>query len=121
MTDAAHYFGNDLTIAANGDLLMASAPTETTQRILRRLLTANLAYIWQPAYGAGLPSQIGTPTSLIHVQNAIRAQIFQESNVAAAPEPTVTLTSNAGGTFTATISYTEAASGTTQTLTVPVS
>lgn len=121
MADAAHYFGSDLSFSATGDLLLVSGQTETTQRIIRRLMTAPGGYIWNPAYGGGLPSQVGQPTNLIAVQNAIRAQIFQEASVAKAPEPTVTLTKNQNGTFIASISYVDAPSGQMQTLTVPAS
>ena len=121
MADAAHYFGGDLTIGANGDLLLVSGDVETTQRIIRRLLTPQGGYIWNLTYGAGLPAQIGQPTNLIAVQNAIRAQIFNEPSVAKAPEPTVSLTNNNDGTFIANIAYTDAVTGLSQSLTVPVS
>ena len=61
MTDAAHYFGSDLQFSANGDLLVADGLDESQQRILRRLLTNLKDYLWQPTYGAGLPSYIGKP------------------------------------------------------------
>ena len=121
MTDAAHYFGSDFSLSATGDLLVVAGQTETTQRIIRRLMTAIKGYIWNLSFGAALPAQIGSPTNLMAVQNAIRAQIFQEPAVAKAPEPVITLTSNPNGTFTAAITYTDAVSGQTQTLNVPVS
>lgn len=121
MADLAHYFGNDLSLSATGDLSTAIDPIVTTQRIIRRILTAPGGYIWNPKYGGGLPSQIGSPTNLIAVQNAIRAQIFQEASVAKLPDPTVALTGNPNGTFIATIIYTDLNSGQPQTLTVPVS
>lgn len=120
MSDTAHYFGNDLSLSAGGDLLLASGQSLTTQRILRRLITAQGGYIWSLGYGGDLPSQIGQPTNLMAVQNAIRAQIFQEASVAKVPEPTVAMTSSQDGTFIATITYTDLNTGLSQTLTVPV-
>ncbi|MDR3736028.1 MAG: hypothetical protein P4L10_10895 [Acidobacteriaceae bacterium] len=121
MAGISHYFGNDLSFSATGDLATVSDADLTTQRILRRILTAPGGYIWNPTYGCGLPSQIGQPTNVMAVQNAIRAQIFQEATVAKAPEPVITLTGNPDGTFVANIIYTDAPSGQTKTLTVPVS
>ncbi|HQU04795.1 MAG TPA: hypothetical protein PLT25_08760 [Acidocella sp.] len=121
MADVSHFFGNDLVLSSTGDLLTVADPDLTIQRIMRRILTAPGGYIWNPAYGCGLPSQIGQPTNLMAVQNAIRAQIFQESTVSPTPPPVVTLTGNPDGTFIANIVYTDATSGQSQTLTVPVS
>ena len=121
MSDAAHYFGGDLAIAANGDLLMVADPNETTQRILRRMLTPVGGYIWNLGYGAGLPQDVGEPALLSAVQNAVRAQIFQEASVAKAPEPVVTVTQDTGGSVIVSIVYTDATTGTPQTLEVSVS
>lgn len=120
MPDASHLFGADLSLAANGDLLTVSQGSgETTQRILRRLLTPAGSYIWELQYGAGLPGLIGQPISALAVQNSIRAQIFQEATVAKVPEPIITVTGRPDGTFTCQITYTDAISGQTNILTVP--
>ena len=103
MADLAHYWGNDLSISANGDLLTTlSATVEGQQRVLRRLLTnafvtqpdgsQTLAdYIFHPTYGAGVPRQVGQTLNIPAVKAAIRAQIFQEAAVARSPEPSITV------------------------------
>jgi hypothetical protein len=121
MSDISHYFGGDLSFSANGDLLMTSDPdTETTQRLLRALMTARDAYIWELRFGAGLPQQIGLPTNITAVRNAIRAQVFADPGVAKVPEPSVTLTNRPDGTYIATIAYTSAATGNVVPLSFPL-
>lgn len=119
MADAYHFFGEDLQIGANGDIRAASGDDETKQRILRRLLTPEGAFIWSLGYGAGMPALIGQPVSPLAIQNAVRAQIFKEAGVAKFPEPTINVTRTPNGTFTCSIAYTAAVSGQPQILTVP--
>ena len=121
MADVAHQIGSDFQLSATGGLLLASGSTETQQRVLRRLLTSSGDYIWNLSYGGGLPAMVGLPVDAAAIRNAIRAQIFQEAAVAQAPPPVVDVTSAADGTVTATITYTDATTGQTNILTVPVS
>ena len=60
-SDLAHWFGQDLNVAASGDLLTVDGTAKGQQRVLRRLLTNPGDYIWEPTYGAGLASKIGQP------------------------------------------------------------
>lgn len=121
MSDVAHYFGGDLILGPTGDLLTLDAPDLTRQRILRRLLTAPGAYIWQPGYGAGIGAMIGQPTDARRIQAVMGGQVLQEEAVARSPIPTVAVTADQLGTVTATISYGDAETGAAQTLTLPVS
>lgn len=117
MPDLAHVFGDDLQLSATGGLATADIGTGLVrQRILRRLLTNPGAYIFEPAYGAGLPSLIGKTPTAHQVQALVRSQIFQEAAVARVPEPTITVRFNPDGSFYLTIVYTDAASGTPQML-----
>lgn len=120
MTDLYHFMGGDLSLNAGGDLLVVSGQNEVTQRILRRLLTNAGDYIWQLGFGADLPQQVGKVTDLTSVQSAIRSQIFADPGVAKFPEPVVTLTSQNNGTYIANITYTDAASGQSVPLSVPL-
>lgn len=89
MSDAFHYFGSDLTLSATGDLLTAEATDETTQRILRRLLTNIKGYIWEPGYGAGLPGMIGQTLDAAELSALIKSQMYLEADVSHAPEPQI--------------------------------
>jgi hypothetical protein len=110
MTDASHYFGSDLAISANGDLLTDDGLPESQQRVLRRLLTNRNDYLWQPLYGAGLPSYIGKPLDEPALAALIKSQMYQEADVSHNPEPEVTLTPIPNG-ISARISYISVESG----------
>ncbi len=120
MTDISHFFGGDLILGANGDLLVVSGDAETQQRILRRLLTNAGDYLWHLAYGAGVGARVGHPTHPSALQGLIRSQIFAEASVAQAPEPIITTTVSQDGTVVCNISYTDATTGGTSVLTFPI-
>ncbi|KAA0685994.1 phage tail protein [Neorhizobium sp. P12A] len=92
MADLAHFWGNDLTVSATGDILMADGDDLTTQRIIRRLMTAEGDYIWSLNYGGGLPGRIGTVLNLDLIKSVIRSQIALEATVARSPAPTINVT-----------------------------
>ncbi len=110
MTDVAQYFGSDLTLSANGDLLTADGLEESKQRVLRRLLTNPQDYLWQPTYGAGLPATIGQPLSEAELTALIKSQMYMEADVSHDPEPQVTLTAIPNG-ISAQITYISVESG----------
>ena len=120
-SDLYHYFGGDLSLSANGDLLLASGDTLVEQRIIRRLLTNAGDYIWALAYGAGLGSMVGAPANATAIEAVIRSQIFQESSVAQQPAPQITTQVNTDGSVLCTIAYADATTGQTNTLSFPVS
>jgi hypothetical protein len=91
MTDCYHYFSSDLTLSANGDLLTADGVEESQERVLRRLLTNQPDYLWQPAYGAGLPGYIGQPHDQPTLTALIKAQMYLEADVSHDPEPQIIL------------------------------
>ena len=105
MSDLALTFGNDIAFAPNGDLAMAFGPVLTEQRVLRRLLTNPGDYLWQLSYGAGLAQFVGQVGAATIISGVVRAQLAQESSVAATPVPQVTTASTAGGTFSMTLHY----------------
>ncbi len=110
MTDSAHLFGNDLSLSATGDLLTASDSDETTQRVLRRLLTNIKDYLWQPTYGAGLPGYIGQVLDQPTLATLIKSQMYLEADVSHTPEPQITLTAIPNG-ISAQIVYTSLETG----------
>ena len=89
MADVGHDFSGDLQVGATGDLLVVDSFLESNQRILRRLLTNQRDYLWQPGYGAGLPKRIGQPVNEAETEALIRSQMFLEDSVSQTPPPQV--------------------------------
>lgn len=118
MPDLSHFFGNDLTTDQSGDLATADGDDETTQRVLRRLLTSQASSklaaddIWNPTYGAGLRRMIGRALPVPQIVGVIRSQLFFENGVAQRPAPAISITPNPNGVFNTNIEYTSATSAT---------
>jgi phage baseplate assembly protein W len=117
MADLALQFGGDLAIGPTGDLLLSDGTALTQQRVLRRLLTNPVDYIWQPNYGAGLGQYVGQPGASAAIAGVARTQILLEAAVVASPAPTVTVMAQTDGTVNLSLSYTDAATGETSALT----
>ncbi|MGJ7529862.1 phage tail protein [Variovorax sp. GB1P17] len=115
MTDLYHYMGDDLSVSATGDIQQCDGLTQTSQRILRRLLTNPGDYIFHPEYGAGLGKKIGTVLDIRSITGLIRSQIFLEANVARVPAPVITVTPLQGG-LSARIQYYDGSTGLLATL-----
>ena len=120
MADLAHWYGNDLSASAAGDLLTVDEPIRSEQRLVRRLLTPPGSYIWHPTYGAGLGQYIGQPGSAKTMEAVIRAQLKLEAAVAASPTPQVSVVVNPSGVTVATIVYWNSNSGSMRTVSFPV-
>jgi hypothetical protein len=120
MTDLAHTFGNDLALAANGDLAVSTGTQAGQERVLRRLMTNPGGYLWSLPYGGGLPAMVGQPGLPKRIAALARAQMLQESAVARTPAPLVTARSDNNGTVSLYIRYADANTGDTATLSVPV-
>ena len=122
MADAAQYYSADLTLGATGDLQVADSVLLSQQAILRRLLTnptqydasgnvlASGDYIWQPTYGAGLPSYIGKKLDIPAMKALITTQMFQEASVVQNPAPEILITPLPNGMYVR-IQYVETDSG----------
>lgn len=108
--DLAHWFGQDLNVAASGDLLTVDGTVKGQQRVLRRLLTNPGDYIWEPSYGAGLAAKIGQPFDAATCEALVKAQIFLEPAVARDPAPVISVTQIADGLFVS-IQYTDSDTG----------
>jgi hypothetical protein len=123
MGDLSHQWGSDLVVGPTGDLAIVDGSVLGQQRVLRRLLTNQGDYIWQLAYGAGLPQFIGQPVGSARIAAVVRSQIFQESSVARTPEPVIEIQLAPDGlpsTVYVYIRYVDAPSGQTQTLSFQV-
>ena len=107
MSDLSHVWSGDLSLSATGDLLGTAGSEMGRQRVLRRLLTAEGAYIWHPDYGAGLPSRVGTVQQPAEIEAAARVQMLQERAVSQDPLPQVDATGSVG-TITLSIAYRDA-------------
>src|SRR5580658_1713299 len=115
MADAYHYFSGDLQFGSNGDLQTVASVEESQQRILRRLLTNQADYIWQPTYGAGLPGYIGQDIDQAAITSLITTQMYLEPSVVQSPSPQVDLNFFFSG-ISASISYVESDSNQPTTL-----
>lgn len=109
MPDIAHYWGEDVTPASDGDFLSSAAVNEANERVLRRLLTAPGDYVWHPAYGAGLPQEIGQLVDVRRIEGIVLQHLALESAVSQAVNPKVTVKSITNGVHLH-IEYTIAAS-----------
>ncbi len=89
MPDINHFWGEDISVSATGDVLLIDGDDLTTQRIIRRLMTAVKGYLWHLDYGAGVPARVGSPLDVDLISSVIRAQISLESTVARSPAPTI--------------------------------
>lgn len=115
MPDLSQLWGEDLSVSASGDIATIDGDDLTTQRILRRLMTAPGDYIWNPTYGAGLPQRVGGPDDVPLITSIIRSQIALEATVARAPAPTITVTEILNG-VSVYIKFYSAVTGQQQTL-----
>lgn len=118
--DISHTFGADLDLTAGGALATVTGSPRGLQRVLRRLLTNPGGYIWQLAYGAGLPAAVGTPARKDAIAAVIKAQMMREPAVARTPPPSVAVTVGTDGTVSASIRYTDAETQATQSTTFQV-
>ena len=116
--DLSHVVGADLVIGPTGDLATADGPTYVQQRVLRRLMTNRGDDIWDPGYGGGLPSFVGMPVNAASLETAVRDQMLLEAAVARLPIPSVSVSSSADNTVTLTVTYSDATTGVSQTITL---
>jgi phage baseplate assembly protein W len=91
LSDAWHFWGNDLAVSPTGDLARATSVDRSKQRVLRRLMTNPGDYITHPDYGAGLPAYIGKNVDLDAIKAVVVGQMLKEASVARTPRPVVTL------------------------------
>jgi phage baseplate assembly protein W len=121
MSDALLQWGSDLAVGASGDLALVNGSSLTQQRVLRRLLTNQGCYVWQPSYGAGLGRFVGSTANDREIAGSIKSQMLLEAAVATQPEPTITAEAFSSGAIFVEILYVDAASGGTELLTFTVS
>lgn len=118
LSDLAHWWGNDLSPSAAGDLLAVNGTVRGQQRVIRRLMTcpADAAndlppdYPFHPNYGAGLPRYVGSISTEDEIAALCVGQIRLESCVSQQPPPTCTVKKIANG-LAVTIQYVDAPSG----------
>jgi hypothetical protein len=95
VADISQWFGNDISLAANGDLQQIDGLNRGRQRIQRRLLTNSnndglpADYIWHPTYGCGCPRRIGETRDINAISATIRSQIMSEASVSKNPLPAI--------------------------------
>ena len=102
LTELAHWYGSDLQLSATGDLALVGVGsvgrvTKSNQRVLRRLCTNAGDYLFETAYGAGLPSRIGDNLEVAKVRALVSGQMQLEASVQQSPPPSVKVTPFVGG------------------------
>lgn len=112
--------GGDLVLDAGNGLATVTADDWVRQRVLRRLLTNPGDYIWDVSYGGGLRSQIGNVIAAGQIAASIRRQLQLEAAIATSPAPQVSVSDSGNGTIDTTITYADAADGTTSRVALTV-
>jgi hypothetical protein len=120
MADLQHLIGSDLSITANGNIVMSYDEAEGQERVLRRLLSNPGSYYWHPNYGAGLARFLGKPLITARIKSTIQTQMRLEQAVLQNPSPSVTVSTYNGDTVMANILYVDATTNLTSQLTVPI-
>jgi len=115
MYDLYHFTGGDLEGSSTGDLRATTGSACGKQRILRRLLTNPGNYLFHPEYGAGLGKKVGETVKPGEWKALIIGQILLEESVASHPPPVVKLTLIGGG-VSVSLAYTDAMTGSQETL-----
>lgn len=127
MPDLYHYWGEDLSASASGDLATADDSDTTAQQILRQLMTnpafndaagnpiASADYADHPDWGAGLPRKIGSVVNIPTVRAIVRSVVYSYPAVARSPAPSIVVTPFQDGA-TVSISYLNLVTGETDTL-----
>ncbi|MBB3174988.1 hypothetical protein FHR90_002835 [Endobacter medicaginis] len=118
--DLSHDIGGDLMLDAGSGLATVTADDWVRQRVLRRLLTNPGDYIWDVGYGGGLRSQIGNVVAAGQIAASIRRQLQLEAAIATSPAPQVSVSDSGNGTIDTTITYADAADGTTSRVALTV-
>ena len=118
--DLSHDIGGDLMLDAGSGLATVTADDWVRQRVLRRLLTNPGDYIWDVGYGGGLRSQIGNVVAAGQIAASIRRQLQLEAAIATSPAPQVSVNDSGNGTIDTTITYADAADGTTSRVALTV-
>jgi len=109
LNDIYQNYGQDIQVSITGDLLISNGSTRSQQRVLRRLLTSPLDYIWHTDYGAGVGNFVGQALSsdlFDEIRSLINSQIFLEDSVSQTPPPEIFLQTIQGGLW-CQINYTE--------------
>lgn len=104
VADIALWWGSDLQLSPTGDLATVIQVDRSRQRVLRRLMTNQGDYLFEPTYGAGVPGFIGADENDAAITATIRGQMQLEDSVSQSPEPTVSVSQIANG-VSAAINY----------------
>jgi hypothetical protein len=119
MTDINLTMGSDLVLGPTGDLSIVSGTLEGQQRVLRRLLTNPIDYIWHVDYGGALGSMVGKPTDALLIAGIIRGQLSKEAVVSQNPPPSIKVEVSVIGSVTVDIQYVDADTGQNVVLSLP--
>jgi phage baseplate assembly protein W len=109
-------WGGDLSLSPQGGTELISGSALTQQRIIRRLLTNQGDYIWDPTYGGNLRQYVDEPFDVAAVTAHVQAQTVLESTVQSVLSVVLTFQPSLG-IATCTINYTASTATGPQVLT----
>ncbi len=116
----SHYFGNDASISASGDLLTSTGNLLANQRILRRLMTNPGSMLYHPEYGGGLGLFVGKVVDAQVIRATILSQMQLEASVDQTTTPIVRVQVTTSGYVYVAIQYIYAATGEASSLSFQV-
>lgn len=132
MPDINHLWGGDIVASPAGDLSPVDGANLSIQRLIRRLMTRGAQapslnnpartaeYIWDNAYGAGLPERVGDAFDYPAITAIIQSQILLEDGISQSPPPIISFVASAPSTLTVSITYNDKVTGQQQLLTFDV-
>lgn len=114
LSDINHLWGQDIQLSNTGDLALVSGTPRGQQRIIRRLMTNQGDYLFQPNYGAGVLKAIGSTEDSGSIVATVRSQVLLEDSVAQSPAPVTTIANapgnSDGSALAVSIQYTDSPS-----------
>jgi hypothetical protein len=116
----SHYFGNDASVSASGDLLTSTGNILANQRILRRLMTNPGSMLYHPEYGGGLGLFVGKVANAQVIKATILAQMQLEASVDQTTTPTVQVQVTTNGYVYVAVAYIYALTGEASSLSFKV-
>lgn len=99
MAEVYHWWSDDLSFGATGDLRLTDGIEAGQQRVVRRLMSTSDELRFHSGYGAGLPAWVGRPQDVRKIKAVVQAGMRREEAVLQTPPPVVTVDPLLNGLF----------------------